>query len=1067
MNGSSDAAIGNTAAPNRRRRAKNSERPGHISSSSPYNHQLQQPSPCKLLLLHGNRQTGGLLLGRIERFSKKLYKAFQIEIVAIDAPFEHPLDNGTTRTWWHRSASSTASSSSSSSSSRSLSPTSAEQNDYIGLEESIELVESTWRSAIEPTADTDMAPAAPFVGLIGFSQGARLVHLLALRHEQQKQTGDHPPSLDGLQFVIMVAGYDAPLPPNLFSIPNITDSKLTAILSTKCTIPSLHVWGETDRLVLPLQSSDVATHYLEPTTHVHDGGHHVPMRAADVQAYLDFIGQCYVASNNNAVYNSTHAESVVERSVVPDDECAMQQHDEVSALEAIYGNDFHMLSKCFGGNEDDMTSYEYPITFRVDISPTDDDTTGTSWPSTNITIRVKFPTDYPNVAPVLSVVQHDGLPLLLHQQLASDCVDAMYDEASKEIGMPCIMSCLLAAKDYFDSPPSSAIQKDDSVQQVSDDNFCKEDELYNLDETRDEMYEHEDSNIKKATTDRIRVCNLQGLEIASTLIKHSSSLHNVSSKNGSTINDETNTGTQPLMGKGGSWMFTIGLVGKPSAGKSTFFNTATGFARQRQTAESGDTKNINVDASLPLGGAAMAPHPFTTINPNVGYCLVPAPPRSCPDDNVTTDQNKDTVIGSTHGRDHQGRRFLPVIIKDVAGLVPGAYQGRGRGNQFLNDLCDADVLIHVCDASGMADSEGNMVASSEQLETASDHMASDDSGRNSLIGCSNPLDDMAWIRNELIEWVYTNLVRKWDTIRRKGRSKLEGMFSGYGQTLAMTCNILNAVEKYMIQVDDYEQGRFLHPFEQMEEWDTGDIYRLVSAFLGVRFPIALALNKADIPSSKEHIGQIMAALPVHGTHVATPLSAKREMQFVKRHMEATRAGKVLELDENSNTVLPVGTWTCLQSAICLCDPVLVFPVVDHQSYLPLPGLFRYATSDPSLPSPGLIACLQAAGGVAPSEWDSTLRQYAVPKVNGNKKKAVTRSNVQLRDAIMMKPGSTINDLFNTLKKMGALSGEFIRAEAASDMHVLPKPVTKHQPLSPQVRIIKIMTNKRNAWQSTM
>ena len=88
-------------------------------------------------------------------------------------------------------------------------------------------------------------------------------------------------------------------------------------------------------------------------------------------------------------------------------------------------------------------------------------------------------------------------------------------------------------------------------------------------------------------------------------------------------------------------------------------------------------------------------------------------------------------------------------------------------------------------------------------------------------------------------------------------------------------------------------------------------------------------------------------------------------------------------------------------------------------------------------------------------------------MNGNKKKAVTQSNVQLRDAIMMKPGSTINDLFNTLKKMGALSGEFIRAEAASHIHVLPKPVTKYQTLSHQIRIIKIMTNKRSAWQSAM
>ena len=45
-------------------------------------------------------------------------------------------------------------------------------------------------------------------------------------------------------------------------------------------------------------------------------------------------------------------------------------------------------------------------------------------------------------------------------------------------------------------------------------------------------------------------------------------------------------------------------------------------------------------------------------------------------------------------------------MKDVAGLVPGAYQGKGRGNAFLNDLVNCDVLIHVVDASGKTTSSG-------------------------------------------------------------------------------------------------------------------------------------------------------------------------------------------------------------------------------------------------------------------------------------------------------------------------------------------------------------------------
>ena len=98
----------------------------------------------------------------------------------------------------------------------------------------------------------------------------------------------------------------------------------------------------------------------------------------------------------------------------------------------------------------------------------------------------------------------------------------------------------------------------------------------------------------------------------------------------------------------------------------------------------------------------MAPHPFTTIDPNVGYCLLPAPAGSCPEDDYDYDDHgeegkgeggrggiRDVVGGGggirtfalTHGRDLEGRRFLPATLKDVAGLVPGAYRGRGKGNK--------------------------------------------------------------------------------------------------------------------------------------------------------------------------------------------------------------------------------------------------------------------------------------------------------------------------------------------------------------------------------------------------
>jgi len=321
----------------------------------------------------------------------------------------------------------------------------------------------------------------------------------------------------------------------------------------------------------------------------------------------------------------------------------------------------------------------------------------------------------------------------------------------------------------------------------------------------------------------------------------------------------------------------------------------------------------------------------------------------------------------------------------------------------------------------------------------------------------HPIHDMAWIRTELIEWLYTNLSRKWETIRRKGRDKLMGMFSGYGQPRAMTERVLDEIESYLEQ----QEGR-VRVFDTLDEWDEADVHRLVSTFLGVRFPIALALNKMDLPSSKKYIDDILAALPLHGTHAGTPMAARKEMLFVRQHIKAAlKMAETADKEILGEAEVPRCTWNCLQSAIGLREPVLVFPVCDFTSYAPVPGMFKYATSDPSLPSPGMIATLQAAGGTAPTEWVSTSNQYA----KQGSKKTSSSPPAALRDVIMMKPGSTVEDVFLTLKRLGALSGEFVRAEAAGHIGIPAKPVPKHQVVTKKNRILKIMTNKRTAWQN--
>jgi len=144
-------------------------------------------------------------------------------------------------------------------------------------------------------------------------------------------------------------------------------------------------------------------------------------------------------------------------------------------------------------------------------------------------------------------------------------------------------------------------------------------------------------------------------------------------------------------GRGGRLELIIGLIGKPSAGKSTFFNVATCYARQ--TASDSE-------------GAEMGATPFTTIDPNEGLALIPIPFGVAPEDDYNTDIT--THCGSMYGRDSSGRRLMVVKVKDVAGLIPGAYTGLGKGNKFLDDLTDAQTLVHVIDASGMSDEKGNI-----------------------------------------------------------------------------------------------------------------------------------------------------------------------------------------------------------------------------------------------------------------------------------------------------------------------------------------------------------------------
>ncbi len=118
----------------------------------------------------------------------------------------------------------------------------------------------------------------------------------------------------------------------------------------------------------------------------------------------------------------------------------------------------------------------------------------------------------------------------------------------------------------------------------------------------------------------------------------------------------------------------IGLLGKPSAGKSSFFKAAT---------------MIDVKISAV---------PFTTIEPNVGIGYIAI---GC------VEKEFNVKCNPKHGYCKNGKRFAPVKLADVGGLIPGSHLGKGIGNKFLDEIRQASALIQVIDASGLTDSEGN------------------------------------------------------------------------------------------------------------------------------------------------------------------------------------------------------------------------------------------------------------------------------------------------------------------------------------------------------------------------
>ena len=259
----------------------------------------------------------------------------------------------------------------------------------------------------------------------------------------------------------------------------------------------------------------------------------------------------------------------------------------------------------------------------------------------------------------------------------------------------------------------------------------------------------------------------------------------------------------------------IGLLGKANVGKSTFFSAAT-----ETTVASGN-------------------FPFTTIEPNIGVAYVTA---KCACQHFEIEHNNDLC--------KKGIRYIPVKIIDIAGLVPGAHEGKGLGNQFLDDARQAEILIHVVDIAGTTDIQGQPVS----------------------VGTHNPLEDVKFVQDEFDQWFIDILKREWDKIIREIDQKRAKLTDGIAKRFSG------------LGVKDYQVQEVLQKLSLIsknpKEWSDSDIETFVKDLRKNTKPMIIAANKADLCKDLDIINEI--------SEVVVPCSAETELLLRK----AAKAGVI-------------------------------------------------------------------------------------------------------------------------------------------------------------------------------
>jgi len=334
----------------------------------------------------------------------------------------------------------------------------------------------------------------------------------------------------------------------------------------------------------------------------------------------------------------------------------------------------------------------------------------------------------------------------------------------------------------------------------------------------------------------------------------------------------------------------IGVVGKTNVGKSTFFSATT-------------------ETLVEIGN-----RPFVTIEPNVGVGYVR---KKC----------VHVELGLQHCDAQnslclKGWRFIPVRMMDVAGLVPGAHEGRGLGNRFLDNLRQADVLLLVVDASGSTSPEGVPVKP----------------------GAYDPVREVADMIREIDEWMFAIISKDWDKFSKMIDSG--GVIDVPG-ALAQRLSGLSIRKTHVIAaLEETGLGD-----KKLSTWSRDELREFIVTLRRIAKPIVIVANKVDLPGADDNVRRLQEAYP---DYPVIPVSAAAELLLrrlakkgVVRYLPGDPSYEVVEeslIDERTRRMLGIvdlvlekygstGVQKAVNTAVLdVLRQISVYPVDDPNKY---------------------------------------------------------------------------------------------------------------------------------------